>query len=128
MVAAVAISLSCDKLRGECPIASDVEYTDTQVEPDATIITPILSKADFEGPVNGTSFTPSTDKIFGITAYLGSNIPTSWVKNSQLDNEPVHSDQFGNYIFNEKKILSQRLQDVFLCILPDGQLHLYSWK
>lgn len=103
MVAAVTISLSCDKLRGEYPIASDIEYTDTQVEPDATIITPILSKAPFEGPVNGTTFTPSTDKIFGITAYLGSDIPTSWVKNSQLDNEPVNSDQYGNYIFNEKK-------------------------
>lgn len=118
MVAAVAISLSCDKLRGEYPIASDIEYTDTQVEPDATIITPILSKAPFEGPVNGTTFTPSTDKIFGITAYLGSDIPTSWVKNSQLDNEPVNSDQYGNYIFNEKKYYPKDYKMYFYAYSP----------
>lgn len=118
MVAAVAISLSCDKLRGECPIVSDVEYTDTQVEPDATIITPILSKAPFEGPVNGTTFTPSTDKIFGITAYLGSKTPTSWEENSQLNNEPVNSDQYGNYIFNEKKYYPKDYKMYFYAYSP----------
>lgn len=118
MVAAVAISLSCDKLRDGCPAASKVEYTDTQVEPDATIITPILSKAPFEGPVNGTTFTPSTDKIFGITAYLGSEKPTSWKKNSQLNNEPVNSDQYGNYIFNEKKYYPKDYKMYFYAYSP----------
>lgn len=118
MVAAVTISLSCDKLRDGCPAASKVEYTDTHIEPEATIISPILSKADFAGPVNGTTFTPSTDKIFGITAYLGNVVPTSWLQNSQLDNEPVNSDQYGNYIFSENKYYPKDYKMYFYAYSP----------
>lgn len=83
--------------------ADEVRYSDTVIQPTATVVTPAITKGDFEGPINGTSFTPSSDKIFGVSAFVGNEVPTNWTPNSRIHFSPVHSDAVGNYFFDERK-------------------------
>ena len=77
-----------------------------------------MTRADFEGPVNNTSFTPSSEKIFGVTAYLDFNVPTSWVKNSRIYFSPVNSDAQGNYHFEESKYYPIDYRTYFYAFSP----------
>lgn len=84
--------------------ADEVRYSDTLIQPTATVVTPVITKGDFEGPINGTTFTPSSEKIFGVSAFVGGdNIPQDWTPNSRINFSPVHSDAEGKYYFDESK-------------------------
>ena len=83
--------------------ADEVRYSDTLIQPTATVVTPAITKGDFEGPINGTTFTPSSDKIFGVSAFVGNEVPTNWTPNSRIHFSPVHSDAVGKYFFDERK-------------------------
>ena len=83
--------------------ADEVRYSDTLIQPTATVVTPAITKGDFEGPIDGETFTPSSDKIFGVSAFVGNEVPTNWTPNSRIHFSPVHSDAVGNYFFDERK-------------------------
>lgn len=83
--------------------ADEVRYSDTLIQPTATVVTPVITKGDFEGPINGTTFTPSSEKIFGVSAFVGNEVPTDWTPNSRINFSPVHSDATGAYYFDESK-------------------------
>lgn len=84
--------------------ADEVRYSDTLIQPTATVVTPAITKGDFEGPINGTTFTPSSDKIFGVSAFVGRDeVPQDWTPNSRIHFSPVHSDAKGFYYFDESK-------------------------
>ena len=82
---ALPLIAACGDDAPAVPAADEVRYSDVPIVPTASIVSAKLSRADFEGPVNGTTFTPSTTKIFGVTAYLGDTIPTEWSSNSRLN-------------------------------------------
>ena len=95
---------ACGEDACDVPVADEVRYSDVPIVPTASIVSAQLTRADFEGPVNGTTFTPSTTKIFGVTAYLGGDaIPTNWSVNSRLNFSAVHCNDEGTYEFDECK-------------------------
>ena len=83
--------------------ADEVRYSNTLIQPTATIVTPVITRKDFEGPINGTTFSPSSEKIFGVSAFMGNEVPTNWTPNSRINFSPVHSDATGKYFFDESK-------------------------
>lgn len=95
-----------------------IEYSDTEIIPTASIVSASITKADFEGPVNGTSFTPNTSKIFGVTAFISDDIPMSYSPNSLLNNEAVHSDENGNYLFDEVRYFPRSKKTFFYAYSP----------
>lgn len=100
-----------------CSADTPLDISDSMVVPTASIVVPSLTRADFTGPVNGTSFTPSTDRIFGVTAYIDTQVPTSWVPTSRINNDAVHSDELGFYFFDKNKFYPR-----------EGNLYFYAFS
>lgn len=100
---ALPLIAACGDDAPAVPSADEVRYSDVPIVPTASIVSAQLSRADFEGPVNGTTFTPSTTKIFGVTAYLGYEIPGEWSANSRLNFSAVNCNDKGTYEFDEWK-------------------------
>lgn len=95
--------VACDSESPDVPADGEVRYSDVPIVPTASIVTAQLSRGDFEGPVNGKTFSTNSTKIFGVTAYLGYEIPDSWQANSRVNFASVNCDVNGNYIFDEWK-------------------------
>lgn len=115
-LAVFPLLLSCSDSSED--FGGEVRYSDVQIIPSAHIVNAELTRADFEGPVNNTSFTPSSEKIFGVTAYLDFDVPTSWVKNSRIYFSPVNSDAQGNYHFEESKYYPIDYRTYFYAFSP----------
>ncbi len=86
------------------------------VEPTASIGIP-RTRAGFSGPVEGISFPPGTSGIFGVTAYIDTHVPTSWVPTSRINFDPVNSDSRQVYHFAENKFYPR-----------EGQLYFYAYS
>lgn len=101
------------------PSTNEVRYSEVPIIPTAEVVTANLStRVDFEGPVNGTTFTPNTTKIFGVTAYLGDDIPTVWLPNSRLNFSAVNCNEKGTYEFDESKYYPLDYRTYFYAFSP----------
>ena len=115
---ALPLIAACGDDAPAVPAADEVRYSDVPIVPTASIVSAKLSRADFEGPVNGTTFTPSTTKIFGVTAYLGYDVPTEWSSNSRLNFSAVNCNDKGTYEFDEWKYYPLDYRTYFYAFSP----------
>ena len=111
-VALAALPVSCEVEK----ISLDISDSIVLVEPTASIGEP-HTRADFSGLVEGISFPPSTSGIFGVTAYIDTHVPTSWVPTSRINFDPVNSDSRQVYYFVENKFYPR-----------EGQLYFYAYS
>ena len=98
----MTVLVACSTDADNNPTMDHVRYSDVAIEPTASVILPQTTRADFSGPVELETFSPGS-KIFGVTAFLGHEIPTSWVANSRINFSPVDCSQDGKYTFEELK-------------------------
>lgn len=112
---ATVLFAACIAEDGPRPI--DTADSGVLIKPTASVYTPPKTRADFTGPVNGTTFIPMSEKIFGVTAYIDTQVPTSWVATSRINNASVNSDKNGAYYFDENKFYPR-----------EGQLYFYAFS
>lgn len=110
---------ACNKDIPSVSVGNEVRYSDVSIIPTAQVVSAQLNtRIDFEGPVNGTTFTPSTNKIFGVTAYLANEIPTTWSPNSRLNFSAVNCNDKGTYEFDENKYFPLDYKMYFYAFSP----------
>ena len=98
----MAVLAACSTDADNYPTVEYVRYSDVAIEPTASVTLPQTTRADFSGPVELETFSPGS-KIFGVTAFLGHEIPSSWEPNSRINFSPVDCSQDGKYTFEELK-------------------------
>lgn len=87
---------------GNEPAASIDEMEDSHIpiQLTASIEQPVVTRAPFIGPVVGKTFSPNSEKIFGVTAFVGNSVPTSWAPNTRVNNASVNTDSKGAPYFD----------------------------
>lgn len=113
----VAVLAACSTDADNYPTVEYVRYSDVAIEPTASVTLPQTTRADFSGPVELETFSPGS-KIFGVTAFLGQEIPTSWEPNSRINFSPVNCDNDGKYTFEELKYFPLDYKIYFYAFSP----------
>lgn len=99
LLALLLLASSCADGKDTIGYIDEVEDSDIPIQLTASIAQPAVTRAPFIGPVVGTTFSPNSEKIFGVTAFVGDAAPTSWTPNTRVNNAPVHTDSRGAAYF-----------------------------
>lgn len=101
-VLALAALASCSKDDGNITDGGIQDDSRTAIVPSASLNASAASGSRAalpEGPVAGTTFPASTEKLFAVTAYKGTTAPSSDYSTAYFDNEAVDSDAEGRLSF-----------------------------
>ena len=119
---------------GNEPAASIDEMEDSHIpiQLTASIEQPVVTRAPFIGPVVGKTFSPNSEKIFGVTAFVGNAAPTSWAPNTRVNNASVNTDSKGSPYFDtllyyprEQKFYFYAYSPMVNCEYHDGDANLH---